>query len=187
MLTTSTLQSIFWPRTQENSFLKQLFIVLGGAILLSLSSQLSIPLQPVPLTFQSITVILLGMALGPRLGFYAVLSYLTAGFLGLPVFANFTGGLHVFFGPTAGYLMGFLPAAALSGFLAQQGFAKSVLTSFISALLGTVIIFSLGVIVLSHYTGWHNAFLFGVKPFMLTELIKLSALALFIPRCWKNG
>lgn len=160
---------------------------MGTAILLSLSSQLSIPLQPVPLTFQSITVIFIGMALGTRLGFYAVSTYLFAGCLGLPVFANFSGGLHVFFGPTAGYLIGFLPAVALSGFLAQHGFAKSVFTSFISAVLGTVIIFSLGVIVLSQYTGWHNAYVLGVKPFMVTEFIKLLALALFIPRCWKNG
>lgn len=187
MLTTSTLQSIFWPKVQENVLFKKLILVFGAALLLSLSSQISVPLQPVPLTFQSITVILIGMALGARLGFYAVSTYLFAGCLGLPVFANFSGGLPVFFGPTAGYLIGFLPAAALSGFLAQQGFAKSILTSFISALLGTVLIFSLGIIVLAQYTGWYHAFLLGVKPFIITELIKLLALALFIPRCWKHG
>lgn len=187
MLTTSTPQSIFWPKSQENIFFKKLILVFSAAILLSLSSQLSIPLQPVPLTFQSITVIFIGMALGARLGFYAVSTYLFAGCLGLPVFANFSGGLPVFFGPTGGYLIGFLPAVALSGFLAQHGFAKSILTSFISAVFSTVLIFSLGLIVLAQYTGWHHAYLLGLKPFIATEFVKLLVLALFIPRCWKNG
>src|SRR5690242_8292142 len=100
---------------------KEFTIVLGAALFLALASQISIPLQPVPLTFQSVTVLLIGMALGPRLGGYAIAMYFIAGCLGLPVFANFSFGPQVFLGASGGYLMGFLPAAVVSGYLAQRG------------------------------------------------------------------
>ena len=188
MLTTATLQSIFWPKATENKYLKEILTVLSAALLLSVSGQISIPMHPVPLTFQSVTVIFIGMALGARLGFYSVLTYIAAGFLGLPVFSSFYSAPAIFFAPDLGYIIGFLPAVVLSGFLAQMGFAKSILSSFIAGLLGTVIIFSLGIIVLVHYTGgFHQAVALGVMPFIISEPVKLLALSLFIPRLWKNG
>ena len=178
------LQSIFWPK--ENTATKQVFTILAGVFLLALASQLSIPLQPVPLTFQSATVILIGIACGARLGCYVIVSYLIAGACGLPVFADFSAGIPYFFGPTGGYLIGFLPAAALSGTLAQKGFARSILGSFIAACLGVCIIFLLGVSVLSIFVGWHKAITFGIMPFILSEPLKLIAVALIAPRFWKK-
>jgi biotin transport system substrate-specific component len=87
------------------------FKMLGGVFLLAFASQLTIPLVPVPLTFQSSAVILIAMLFGARLGAYTVLAYLAAGFCGLPVFAEFSAGPMHFVGPTAGYLAGFVPAA----------------------------------------------------------------------------
>lgn len=178
------LQSILWPK--ENTLGKQTMLILAGILLLALASQLSIPLQPVPLTFQSATVILIGMACGVRLASSIIATYLIAGACGLPIFADLSGGIHHFFGPTGGYLIGFLPAAALSGYLAQKGFAKNILSSFITACLSVSVIFLLGTSVLAIFVGWHQAMLLGVMPFVLSEPIKLIAVALLAPRFWEN-
>lgn len=178
------MQSIFLPK--ENSLYKQLATVFAGVLLLAFASQLSIPLLPVPLTFQSVTVVLIGMACGMRYSTYIVSAYLISGFLGLPVFAHFSSGSTVFFGPTLGYLLGFLPAAWLSGYLAEKGWTKNILTSFATALLSVSIIFCLGVSVLSLQIGLEKAIAFGLLPFVVTELIKLLALATIAPRFWKQ-
>lgn len=178
-----TAQSIFWPR--EKTFTKHIFLVLLATIILSLASQISIPLQPVPLTFQSVTVVLLGMALGARLGGAAVILYLLAGACGLPVFANFNAGLAVFTDPTAGYLMAFLPAVIVSGYLAQHGYAKSFFMSLSTALISTAIIFIGGISYLTHLVGFHKAIVFGLTPFIVSEPIKLIALSLIAPKFWK--
>jgi biotin transport system substrate-specific component len=183
MQRTLTLRSIFWPKV--NSFSNQLLLVLLGTVVLSLAAQISIPFQPVPLTFQSVTVILLGMGLGARLGGYTIGLYLALGALGLPVFANFSSGIYIFAGPTAGYLIAFLPAAVISGYFTQRGFAKTFLGSFSIALAGTVIIFTGGISFLAQLIGWHNAFLFGVMPFVISEPLKLFALSFVAPRFWK--
>ena len=158
--------SLSWPR--------EFLMVVSAALFLAIASQISIPLQPVPLTFQSITVLLIGMGLGARLGGSAVALYLIAGSLGLPVFANFSAGLAPFMGPTGGYLIGFLPAAIISGYLTQQHH------KILGALLGTAIIFGLGFVYLSHMAGSTQAWLLGVKPFLISEPIKLLILCLFV-------
>lgn len=180
----SPLQSIFWPK--ENSMIKQSLLILAGVIILAAASQLSIPLQPVPLTFQSATVVLIGMAYGARNGAYVIMAYLIAGACGMPVFAGFSAGITVFFGPTAGYLIGFLPAAFFSGYLAQKGFAKNWISSFIAACLGVSLIFLLGVSMLATFVGWHQAIMLGIMPFVFSESIKLIAVSFLIPQCWKN-
>jgi biotin transport system substrate-specific component len=180
----ATMQSIFWSKNDR--ILKQLCFALMGVFVLAFASQLSIPLKPVPLTFQSVTVILLGMAYGSRLGSYTIALYLLFGLVGFPVFAGFSSGPPVFFGPTCGYLIGFLPAAYISGYLAQKGWAKNILTSFIAACLGVSVIFLLGVSILSQSIGWHHAIMFGLMPFIISESIKLLAISCVIPRLWKK-
>jgi biotin transport system substrate-specific component len=177
------LQSIFWHA--NNSFAKQSTIMLLGVLVLAFASQLSIPFVPVPLTFQSATVILIGMTFGSKRGAAVVAAYLFAGACGLPVFADFSAGFARFMGPTGGYLIGFLPAAYISGFLAERGFVKSFATSILAAFIGVSVIFILGVSVLSSFVGWHNAFLYGLLPFIISEPIKLLAAACVAPTCWK--
>ena len=178
------LQSIFWPK--KDRLIKRIALILAGVCVLALASQLSIPLQPVPLTFQSATVVLIGMAYGSRYGVGVIATYLIAGACGLPLFANFSGGIHEFFAPTAGYLIGFLPAAFLSGYLAEHGWARSISSSLIAACLGVGIIFLCGISVLSLFVDWHQALVLGVAPFIFSELIKLIALSLIMPRLWKK-
>ena len=177
------LRSIFWPA--HNKIVKEIGLVLFGIALLALSAQIVIPLQPVPLTFQSAMVVLIGMLYGARLSAFAVLGYFIAGSVGLPVFAHLTSGMGTFFGATSGYLIGFLPAAFLSGFLAQRGWAKNVVSAFAAACLGASVIFLFGWMMLSHLIGMQQAFLLGVAPFAVTEPLKLLAVALIAPRCWK--
>jgi biotin transport system substrate-specific component len=178
----ASMDSIFWPR--ENNLYKQILLIFTGVIILALASQLSIPLKPIPLTFQSATVVLLGMTYGARNGAYVIAAYYIAGICGIPVFADFSFGIEKFFGPTSGYLIGFLPAAFLSGYLAQKGWSRNIISSFLAALLGVSIIFVLGVTVLSTFVGWHHAILLGVMPFLLSESIKLIAVSSLIPKCW---
>jgi biotin transport system substrate-specific component len=170
----------------ENSHIKQAVIVLAAAALLAVASQISIPMQPIPLTFQSATVALIGIALGAKRGTYAIATYLVAGICGLPVFANFTFGPSVLFGPSAGYLIGFLPGAFVAGYLAEHGFARHVISSLAAALTAAICIFSLGVCVLATMTGWHNAVALGLMPFILSEPFKLLAVAAVAPRFWKK-
>lgn len=177
------LRNIFW--SNDNTLFKQTLYILFGICALAFAAQLSIPFIPIPLTFQSTTVVLIGMAYGPRYGSYTVAGYLIAGMLGLPIFANFSSGILV--GPTLGYLLGFLPAAFVAGYLAASGLAKNRATCLIAATLATSIIFASGVSVLALYVGWHNAIAWGLMPFLLSELIKLLALASVAPRFWKSS
>lgn len=177
------VQSIILPN--QSRLIRDSLLVLIGIIFLSLSAQLVIPLQPVPLTFQSAMVVMLGMLYGSRLGAFSVLGYLILGGIGLPLFAGLSGGLGVFTGATAGYLFGFLPAAIVGGFLAEKGFAKNILSAFLSAILSVSIIFFFGLLVLAKFVGWQHAFDFGLAPFVVTEPLKLLVVALVVPRCWK--
>ncbi len=182
---TTSLRSIF--HTEENSFLRQATLILFGVLVLAVSAQLSVPLKPIPLTFQSTAVILIGMAYGPRNSAAVIVAYLIAGLIGFPIFENFSAGPGKFFGPTLGYLLGFFPAAILSGYLAQKGWAKNVITSFLGACLGVSIIFLCGTSVLAQSIGWYNAVFLGVLPFIVSEPIKLIVVALLIPELWKNA
>lgn len=176
------VKSILWP---DHSLMKQIGMVLAGVLLLALSSQISIPLLPVPLTFQSATVVLIGLAVGSRYASSIIMAYFVAGICGAPVFAGLSFGPLVFLGPTGGYLAGFLPAAYLTGYLAENGFCKSLLSSWLAACLGVAVIFALGLLRLGHFLPWNEVLQVGLYPFVISESIKLVILALFIPRLWK--
>lgn len=182
---TSPVQSICWPT--KSKLVKNVLLVLTGALVLAIASQLTIPLKPVPLTFQSATVLFIALIYGARLGAATIATYLAAGACGLPVFAEMYSGLDVlFFSPTSGYLWGFFFAALGVGYLAERGWGKHFISSFAAALLGAAILFSMGLLVLAHYTGWDMAYAFGLKPFLLSESIKLLAVAIVVPRFWKS-
>ena len=152
-----------------------------------MAANVSIPFEPIPFTFETTVVVLIGMVYGARNAAYVISTYYIAGILGLPVFANFGFGFHTFFGPTGGYLLGFLPAAFVSGYLAQRGWAKSILTSFVAAAIGICIIFLAGITTLSQIIGWHQAVMVGIMPFIISEPVKLVVAAVLAPRLWKQA
>lgn len=173
--------------SKNTNLIDRIGLVIVGSMLLAITSQLCIPLQPVPITLQDATVIFLGIALGWRLAGSAVALYLLAGAIGFPVFAEWSYGLPVLFGPSGGYLLGFLPATIAVGWLMEHGWAKNIFGAFIAAAVGSAIIFVSGASLLAGYVGVANAYLLGVKPFLLVDAIKLLTLIWFAPKIWQKS
>ena len=172
-------------KTKEKEFLKSIFFVLSGVIFLSIMSQLIIPLYftPVPISLGSFGVMLIALLYGRKLGTATVLSYVAAGSLGAPIFAGFKAGS--LFSPTGGYILGYIAAALILGFLFDKGIAKSYVKTFLSLLLVSVIIFVLGALVLMLFVPIKNVFMAGVLPFIPGDMLKAVAATLLFPRLWK--
>lgn len=170
-----------------NPLLRNLLLVVIGSFLITLGARISLPLQPVPITLQTLAVLFLGMAYGWRLGFATVLLYLAEGAIGFPVFAEGRAGLPVFFGPTAGYLVGWLPAVIVSGFLVERGWGRNLLGTVLAAVVGTSMILLVGSLFLAQFVGINAAITLGVKPFLLGDVLKIIFLALVIPAFWKKS
>ena len=156
-------------------------IVLAGSLLLTLSARLSLPFQPVPLTMQDFCVVLLGVALGWRLGGASVLLYLAQGAAGLPVFAN-GGGLPYFAGPTGGYLVGFLGAAILCGWLAERGWDRRALSTALAMALASALLLTCGSSWLARFVGVEKALAVGFLPFVPAALLKIGLATWLFPR-----
>lgn len=160
-------------------------IVLLASLILAGASQIALPWQPVPMTFQSVAVVLLGLTLGSKRAVAAVALYLFEGACGLPVFAQWFSGISVFAMPSGGYLIGFLPAAFFAGWMMEIGMAKNIFLIFITALFSTIIIFACGVLQLGMMIGWNDAFAFGVKPFLIVEPLKLMVASVIAKNCFR--
>lgn len=171
----------------DNTIMQNALLVILASVFLGVISQAAIHLWwPVPITFQSTAVVLLGLTLGSWRALTAVVLYLLEGAVGLPVFAGGLSGFVYLIGPSGGYFCGFLPAAFLAGFLMEKGFARNFITTFIAAILSSSVIFLFGVLHLRGLIGWQNAFAMGVAPFLLIEPIKLLVASIIATFCWKN-
>lgn len=170
----------------QKGYLYNAFLVVIGSLVLAVSAQLFIPWQPVPLTFQTPTVLLLGILYGPRLGAATVGLYLLEGVCGLPVFAEMSFGPAVLFGPTGGYLLSYLVGAFASGYLMERGFNRNLGAVILAVLIGTLLIFIGGVAQLSCFVGLQKAFEFGVMPFILTEPVKLLVGSVAVYYLWRK-
>ncbi len=171
----------------SDSLFQMLLTVFVASLVLAAISQIAIPWFPVPLTFQSAAVVLMGLTLGSRRAAAVVALYLLEGAIGFPVFAQWYGGLSVFAMPSGGYLIGFLPAAFFAGWMMEQGMASNWFRIFVTALASAAVIFVCGVIHLQVLMGWRNAFAFGVKPFLITEPLKLIVASLIATKTWKEN
>jgi biotin transport system substrate-specific component len=180
-----TLSNRYFPRTTE--WIRSLFLIIIGSFLMAALAQVKIvlPFTPVPITGQTFGVLLIGAALGSKRGAAAMVLYITEGAMGLPFFAGGGSGLGILTGATAGYLAGFVGAAYAVGWLAEQGLERSVRTSIIPFLVGTLIIYACGVTWLSIMLGsFSKAITLGVVPFLLGDGIKLVAASLILPAAW---
>ncbi|HEY1780581.1 MAG TPA: biotin transporter BioY [Roseiarcus sp.] len=156
-----------------------LALALGGSLLLAISAKVQVPFYPVPLTLQTLVVLLIGATLGARLAAASVALYLVEGLAGLPVFAGAIAGPVYMAGPTGGFLVGFLAAAALIGFVADRRWDRSWIRLLISLSLGHAIVFAFGFAWLAQLIGAEKAFAAGVAPFALATIVKtLLAVAL---------
>ncbi len=168
-------EGMFITQSSSRSTLAE---ILSCVLLLFLMAQISIPLQPVPITLQTLGVMLIGLKFNRRTAFYSVLTYLSLGAAGLPVLANFSGGYHALLGPTGGYLIGFLAAVMVMSKVNEllNSKYKSFVCNSLSCLAGTVVIFICGVSWLAVYLGLEQAIMVGVLPFILPGLIKIFLL-----------
>jgi len=153
----------------------QLFWILSFSILTLFAAQVSIPVKPVPFTLQTMLVVLAGAFLGAKNGALSQIIYLASGAIGLPVFANFSLGFPVLFGPTGGYLIAFPVAAYLAGKIIEEN--KSLLAIAVSMFLGTLVIIFSGAAYLSLFFNgdFSTALKVGALIFTVWDLIKISA------------
>ena len=186
MQTTNTVADVFRPNEKISAILYDSLIVVCGSLLVGLSAQIRIylPFSPVPITGQTFAVLMLGALLGSRRGGLAMLAYLVEGLMGLPVFAAGIG-LAALFGPTGGYLIGFVPAAYLVGRLAERGWDRRISSTVAAMILGNIVLHSFGFVWLVVLTSVRTAFLTGVCPFIIGDILKVALAAAVLPMGWK--
>ena len=159
---------------KQSKLLKCVFLALIGSIILAVSSKIKIPFYPVPMTMQTLVVLIIGIGFGWKLGLATISLYLFEGLIGLPVFSGTPEkgiGFIYFTGPTMGYLLGFLVAVYISG---KFIYDNSLLKNFLKLLLATSFIYILGISWLGNLIGWDKpVFQLGVQPFLLAELLKI--------------
>ena len=183
-----------WPPAETSAawpanLARVLLVALAGSALIAVSSKIQVPMAPVPMTLQTLVILVIGMACGWRLGGLTVLLYLVEGAAGLPVFANTPErgiGIAYMVGSTGGYLLGFLLAALVVGLLAEAGWDRSAPLTAAAMLIGNVVIYVPGLLWLGSVAGWDNPILqWGLTPFIVGDLVKVALAALLMPAAWR--
>ena len=173
-------------KIELNKIIKLIFIAGIGTLLLTISAKIKIPFYPVPMTMQTFIVVLMGVTFGWKIGVATISLYLLEGIIGFPVFAGTPEkglGLAYFIGPTMGYLIGFLFAAFLAGYLNLK---TNIFLIFLKLILSVSIIYILGILWLGHLIGWDKPLLeLGLIPFLLAELFKISLLTIITKKLIK--
>ena len=183
-LAEAMLDSLMTPSAATSAVTKAALVVFGS-LLLAVSAQFKIPLYPVPVTGQTLVVLLIGMTYGPRLGGITVAAYLFEGALGLPVFAGGAAGAAVLMGTTGGYLFGFLLAGVSMGYLAERGMGRTVVSTIAAMVIGNFVIYLCGALWLANFIGFGQAIAAGVLPFLYGDALKLVVAAGLMPLAWR--
>ena len=197
--TQPTLAAAVWPLTDGalSRALRYALLMLGGTIFVALCAQARVPLYPVPITGQTFAVLIVGMAYGWRLGGATLLLYMGAGAVGIPVFANWSAGPGVIAGATGGYIIGFVLAAAVLGYLAAHGWTRNLLLTALAMVIGNILIYLPGVPWLAVWyatvgaqyipegqSAIGAAFSGGMIPFLIGDALKLALAACLMPLAW---
>jgi biotin transport system substrate-specific component len=186
-----------WPAAGQSEWVRSGVLAIAGTVVVALCAQVSIPMIPVPMTLQTLAVLAIGGAYGSRLGAATLCLYALEGAAGLPVFANFQAGLFLPTGEiiaTGGYIIGFVLAAGLVGWLAEQGWDRSIIKMFAAMLLGAAVLYIPGLIWLTIWLGavkglaWGGAvsaaIASGLVPFILGDIVKAALAAAAFPAAW---
>ena len=187
--TPTTLAGLVWPAREglRGAVLRTAVLMLAGSTLLAISAKIQVPLPLVSISLQSLVVLLIGAAYGSKLGAATILLYLLEGALGLPVFQNtppaVPGPLY-FLGPTGGFLAGFVAAAAVTGYLAERGWDRSLLRVLVMMAVGHVVLFALGLAWLSVLMGPAKAWAVGAAPFLWATVLKTALAAALMQAAW---
>jgi len=182
-----TYADVLRPSVKRYALLYDVAWIAGGTLFIALSAQVAIPLpfSPVPITGQTLAVLLTGALLDSRRGSLCLLAYLAEGAIGLPVFAGGRAGLAHLMGPTSGYLMGVIAAAFLTGLLAERGWDRRARTTLLAMLLGNAAIYAFGLPWLARFVGGERVLASGLLPFIPGDLLKLILAAMLLPSGWK--
>jgi len=181
---TLTLADLALPRA---GVVHNVALIVGASIVTAIAARVAVPLPwtPVPITGQTFAVLLTGAVLGARRAFLAQLLYLLEGAVGLPVFAGGALGWATLLGPTGGYLLAFPFAAAVVGTLCERGWDRRFVTMFAAMLLGSTVLFALGLAQLSRFVPGSTLLAQGLLPFVPGDLVKSALAALAFPAAWR--
>ncbi|WP_292836031.1 biotin transporter BioY [Microbacterium sp.] len=180
------------PSDRTRAFALDAALVVTGATLVALLAQVEVPLWPVPVTGQTLGVVIAGAALGARRGAAALVTYLLAGLAGLPVFAGFSGTIAAVMKPSFGFILGFIVAAFVAGWFAERAWDRRPLRAFVGFAAASVIPFLFGIPYMAFILntvgggsfGIGEILSFGLWPFIVGGLIKAAIAALVIPTAW---
>ena len=171
---------------KQSKIIKYAFLALLGSIILAVSSKIKIPFYPVPMTMQTLAVLVIGVLFGWKLGIATIILYLFEGIIGLPVFAGTPEkgiGLIYFTGPTMGYLIGFIPAVFFSGLLRvyfKYNLFVRLILNFVLYSFSVSFIYIFGLIWLNNFVQADQLLAFGVLPFLPAEILKISILSVVV-------
>jgi biotin transport system substrate-specific component len=178
-----TLVDVVLPRPRSWLFDAALVVVFSAFV--ALTAQVEIPLWPVPITLQTLGVLFTGAVLGSRRGALSMLLYLAEGLVGLPVFAGGASGIAQLLGPTGGYLIGFVLAAGVVGWLAERGWDQRPVWTALAMVVGNLVIYAVGVSWLAVYLGdLGTALVQGALIFVIGDLVKIAVATLALPGGW---
>lgn len=187
--TPNTILGLAQPTSNAGRWAMNIAIVVLGSLLLAVSAQFKVPTWPVPVTLQTLAVAGIAGAFGWRIGVGTVVLYLVEGLSGLPVFASGGGPLYLF-GPTGGFLLGYIPMALIIGFAADRGASKNFFALFAVSVLADAVVFALGfawLIALAGETSWidqsnvvASAYSIAIEPFIIWDIVKMALAAMIV-------
>lgn len=185
-LSPALVRSTLADRFVTRSLASDTALVVAGATLTAVLAQVAVPLWPVPITGQTLAVLLVGASLGALRGTLSMLLYAVLGIVGLPIFSDATSGWGVVAGPTGGYIVGFVFAASLTGWLAQRSWDRKFLQAAASFLGGTVVTFAFGLPWLAFclHLNLEQTLQGGLYPFIVGGIVKALIAAALIPSIW---
>ena len=181
------LATLALPESGAARFAAQAALVIAGTLLLTLAAKTKVVLGPVDMNLGTLAVFAIAATFGLRLGLATLLLYMAEGAAGLPVFQSAPEkgiGIAYMLGTTGGYLLGYVIAAAIVGWAVDRGWDRNPIKLFGATLVGTAVILALGFAWLSGLIGAEKAWLFGVVPFVLTDLVKAALAAAIVPAVW---
>jgi len=182
-----TLIDVILPRIENKSLalVKDVALVLSFAVITGVCAKLKIEIGIVPITFQTFAVLLSGALLGSWRGALSQITYLLGGLAGLPWFSR-GGGMAYILSPTFGYIIGFVLAAYIVGWLCEKGFDRKIETAILSMLIGNAIIYFPGLLWLARFIGFKKVLAVGLYPFIPGDLLKILFASLILPMGWKT-
>jgi biotin transport system substrate-specific component len=188
----TTLSQALWPAkdTDAARWLRAAILVTLGVAAMAIAAKVRIPMWPVPITMQTFVVLTIGAAFGAGLGMTTMIAYLAIGALGADIFTSSSAennGIAYMMGGSGGYLLGFVLAAGVLGWLARQGWDRTIPMMALAMLIGSVLIYVPGLVWLnmqSYAQGWSWTIANGLTPFLIGDALKLALAALVMPALW---